>query len=346
MAGTLFSAEEGEGSAPFEILHPVNETFFTESFMTVSVDMKGMAFDRIEILTDGNISIELPREEKEVYCASIPLKLGESNITVAAYLKEKKIAEESRDVFHMDEVFEGYEEAPYYFMKNVFHTDENEKRCAKCHSFSQATAAVEADAESEGATIEIQGKPVFVPEDPKAVSCYQCHNRLVSRKNSHAPAVNMLCGACHTGGNGEYNAEDMEAVSRFAAPDPIMETCFSCHDTAKAIWFNHKSEHGPAKFGRCHLCHNPHSSDNEFFLRKPIWTLCTTCHAEKASGRHVVMGFSSQNFHPTRGKPDPARPGRELVCSGCHNPHGSQKRKLLRSPKSGRGMVCLRCHQK
>ena len=346
----LFSAE---GTLPeVTLLQPSDKTVFLESIVTVSVDTEGKAFDRIGIALDQNRTAVLPREAgKSVYCKSMPLKPGMNTLQVTLYQGEKPVGRTQRDLFHVVEVFENCEEPPYGYERRVFHTAQSEKRCSACHSFESPKNRMkvpEGAPEPDGITLEIRGETFLVPANPQEVSCYRCHkNLLAERKNSHAPSVNWLCSECHTGDNGAFN--EGEATSRLSAPDPIMTRCFGCHENSESNWFNHRSEHGPTKTGRCTMCHNPHASNNEFFLRKPIWKLCTTCHAEKADGKHVIGSFVfSRNAggHPTQGRKDPARPGRELVCSSCHNPHGSDGVFLLRAHGPLAYNVCRRCHQK
>ena len=334
------------------LLQPAEKSIFLESIVTVSVDTKGMDFDRIEIILDQNRTATLKAEpNKSVYCRSMPLLPGKNSVDVSLYKGSEQIARTKRELFHLVEVFEKCEEAPYGFERRPFHTAQSEKRCSQCHSFESPKNRVKVPAgspEPDGITLEIRGETFLVPADPEAVSCYRCHQDLMKkRKNSHAPSVNWLCSECHTGNTGAFN--EGEATSRLSAPDPIMKRCFECHENSEKEWFDHRSEHGPTKTGRCTMCHNPHASDNEFFLRKPIWKLCTTCHAEKADGKHVIGSFVfSRNGggHPTQGRMDPARPGRELVCSSCHNPHGSDGAFLLRSKGPLAFNVCKRCHKK
>ena len=130
--------------------------------------------------------------------------------------------------------------------------------------------------------------------------------------------------------------------------NPISKTCMSCHEQVEK-WTMSKYTHGPVNDGRCERCHNPHGSKNEFFLRKNIWDICTTCHAEKANGKHVVSSFvygRNEGAHPTKDRRDPSRPERELTCSSCHNPHGSSGIYLLRMKGSMPFNVCKRCHKK
>ncbi|MDH3360603.1 MAG: cytochrome c3 family protein, partial [Desulfobulbaceae bacterium] len=67
--------------------------------------------------------------------------------------------------------------------------------------------------------------------------------------------------------------------------------------------------------------------------------LCSGCHL-KMKGLlrgHPVGG------HPLKGVRDLRRPERELACSGCHNPHGSEFKYLLIGDNLG-GHVCTKCH--
>jgi predicted CXXCH cytochrome family protein len=123
------------------------------------------------------------------------------------------------------------------------------------------------------------------------------------------------------------------------------ELCFSCHEDRKEEWEGKKFSHGPTAAGECLECHNPHASDNVFWLKKPIWDLCITCHEDKATGRHVIVGFSS-NTHPMKDRPDPIREGRDLSCSSCHNPHASDSPKLFNFEVSSSFSLCGVCHKK
>lgn len=350
----LFSAQKSGGEASFALLQPLDKTILKESFATVTADIKGQNFDKLEIYVNDILAAELPAEKgKSVYCKTVALELGENTVYVEAYLNDAKVAEQFRKVFYLSEVFAGFDEAPDEYERVPFHTSGSEERCSACHSFSplvNGEPVLELKKNENNVTTDrIDIESLNVPESPEEVTCYQCHKPLLSRKNSHAPSINWLCAVCHVGSRGEYDARD-SALSSFDAPDPIIYRCFSCHVTKEEDWGHNRSEHGPTRTGRCIKCHNPHSSDHEFFLRKSIWNLCTTCHAEKATGRHVVAVFGSfgkkRNFHPTKGAKDPVRPGRELVCSGCHNPHGSKGPFLLRTNSPVVYSVCKRCHPK
>jgi len=170
---------------------------------------------------------------------------------------------------------------------------------------------------------------------PEQETCGKCHGKILGRKFPHPPSMGS-CTLCHTGGES----------SKYAWREPISETCFLCHGDKKQVWFSKKYMHGPPSTGKCYICHNPHSEDVRFFLKKQTNDLCTTCHSEKREEKHPLSGFVFGDAHPVSGKPDPARPGFELSCTGCHNPHASNFRFFFQNDYSGEAILCLRCHKK
>jgi len=122
----------------------------------------------------------------------------------------------------------------------------------------------------------------------------------------------------------------------------VKETCLKCHEGV----LSGKFKHGPVTAGLCNLCHDPHASPNPAWLRKPTWELCTTCHADRATGVHVVSGFVSAGSHPTRDKRDPARRGKRMSCASCHDPHSADNRDLFAYNVKTRGALCNICHRK
>ena len=94
----------------------------------------------------------------------------------------------------------------------------------------------------------------------------------------------------------------------------------------------------------CDKCHNPHASPFKYFLRKPVWYLCTTCHEDKVLRGHIAFTFIGKP-HPTKGYKDPSDPKqeRELSCTSCHEPHSSNNEYMLvKSFKT----LCNMCHKK
>lgn len=332
LAAVCGSAQESASS--FKIIQPQDKSRYVGESSTFVIDTKFEEVDTIVIEQDNNRTIALKvKPKKGTHCKTIALHPGQNRVSVKAYKDGKEVSAAERDVYFLSELFEGVDEyAAEEYKVRFFHQDAKETKCTSCHDMSS--------------NIPTNNEAL---EDVTKTTCYKCHGGMINTKNTHAPAANWLCLDCHNGKFGEYNMAD-EGASKYLVADPVAKTCGSCHDTVDG-WQSSKFGHGPVNDGRCERCHNPHGSDNEFFLRKNIWDLCTTCHAEKADGQHVIpqIGFgrrTKDGGHPTRGRQDPVRPGRELTCSGCHDPHGSGGVFLLRMKGTMPFNVCQRCHKK
>lgn len=323
----------------FKIINPQNNTIYKEEFSSIVVSIPKKSIVNKIVIKSPNNKYEIKvNRKRDTYCKNIQLKIGENIIEVTIYKDNRRLTSKTINIFHNSEIFKDGVNIPKRFNTNFFHNKKNEKSCSGCHNMKK-----------DANTIKKNGKTlVTILDNPKKSNCFNCHKNLLSRKNSHAPSINLACVQCHTGET-EYFNKQMNKKSIFIAPDPIDNKCFSCHEKIKDSWYSKDSKHGPVMTGRCTKCHNPHSSNHEFFLRKPIWKLCTTCHDEKATGKHVLSSFvfgRNKGAHPTKNRKDPARPGRDLVCSSCHNPHGSDGIYLLRTKGKTAYSICKRCHQK
>lgn len=163
--------------------------------------------------------------------------------------------------------------------------------------------------------------------------CYGCHDKsMFEQKVVHA-AVGMGCTGCHN-----PHASKNPKLLATELPD----LCYTCHEKGM---FTKKVVHAALGMG-CTVCHRPHASDSPSLLTAPAGKLCVTCHEKQSSGRHFMSRFSAIDDHPVQGKADPSRPGRELSCVSCHNPHSSVKHKLLVDESASSGNLCLLCHRK
>lgn len=122
--------------------------------------------------------------------------------------------------------------------------------------------------------------------------------------------------------------------------------CLSCHQHTAHFILWKKYPHGPASSFQCVLCHEPHSSWYPFMLKKEPNNLCTTCHSEKKTGRHILAGFLYGDSHPVSGWDDPLEEGKHLNCASCHNPHASHAPDLRKFGEAHRFDFCQRCHNK
>lgn len=292
----------------FEIITPQPQSILREEFVSVVFRVDPKDVKDIQLSVNGEVEKLRVDKGRRVYCKSVRIKPGENKILVKVTRTDERSEEKLVRVFMTSQVFPDGNIPPEGFRVNRFHIGKNESLCTECHKLKEGAG----------------------PE-----SCRECHGKLVSREVAHPPAM-IGCTLCHAGGKD----------SRYAWNDPIADTCFMCHGDKKEIWYSKKYMHGPPSTGKCYICHNPHSERRRFFLKKQIVDLCTTCHSEKREEKHPLVGFVYASAHPITGKPDPARQGRELSCTSCHEPHASNFRFFFQNDYSGEAILCLRCHKK
>ena len=185
---------------------------------------------------------------------------------------------------------------------------------------------------------EDKGKnKIVVHTDDIDSLCYRCHiigSKWDDYASVHGPVGTGDCTVCHDPHGDTYRY--------FLWADGKLDLCLACHRDKKKLFAADspfKSVHGIIKGAGCTVCHSPHASKYQFQLHKSINSLCLGCHAaiEELEDNHPVEG------HPVEGVDDPNRSGREMSCTSCHKPHGSQYSLLLIGENIG-GQVCSKCH--
>lgn len=158
----------------------------------------------------------------------------------------------------------------------------------------------------------------------------------VVTKEKNAQPIPEQVAISFTAGAREQKRE-FESAAPSKQGMTIKETCLKCHEPI----LDKPYKHGPAVAGYCTLCHDPHASTERAWLRKPVWELCTACHAEKVTGSHRFV-----KNHPTQKKNDPMRPGKQLSCASCHDPHSAETDDLFAYDKKKSFEMCKLCHAK
>jgi len=187
-------------------------------------------------------------------------------------------------------------------IRPVAHPPFDERSCDTCHTDPKARPAALAAA--------LPGL------------CEACHD---PRKGGHPVTVEKSCVACHTphASSGPALIKQRERL-----------VCLDCHADIAAKRSGAVAYH-PA-FGAnqdCTLCHELHTGNTPALLKKKdALATCKTCHEQHAQFAHP-MG---------EGVKDPSRPGKDVTCLSCHDPHGTTFRQfLLADPRQD---LCVRCH--
>jgi DmsE family decaheme c-type cytochrome len=194
-----------------------------------------------------------------------------------------------------------------------------------------------------GASRAAQAKEALAKE----ALCTRCHDEnevkpvLSIYQTKHGvkgDARTPTCQACH--GESEKHLKGDPAVKGRPAPDIIFKKgtfkasdeksraapCLTCHEGGKRTnWDGGKHQTGGLACNDCHVAHQP---ADKLLNRKTQTEVCFTCHKEQRADSKKI------SHHPLgEGK---------VVCSDCHNPHGSAGPKLLK--KNTVTETCYTCH--
>ena len=304
-------------SQDMKILQPTQKSIYKEDILSIVIEVNSSKIDQIKLYQENGSSFDIEtKQSKDIYCKTIKLLLGKNKIAIFGYKDEQKVSLKTINVYYSMDVMKRYSFAPKEYEKSFFHTDQNEKLCKTCHEEFK---------------------------NPKELSCKTCHNSLTKRKFVHIASKKYKCTSCHDGKTDRRNRK-FEGKSKYLTVGTVSKACLSCHKDKNAPkWFDKKYQHDPAEGGSCNKCHNPHSSENRFFIRKEPYKLCGNCHSEKLIKGHVIHSFTHAKEHPVHGVDDPSRKGEELSCIGCHDPHASNHEFFLRKDQKS---LCLICHKK
>jgi DmsE family decaheme c-type cytochrome len=167
-----------------------------------------------------------------------------------------------------------------------------------------------------------------------AEACATCHvdTAAAFKKTPHA-ANEHACETCHGPGKAHVDGSgDTSKIRNLKAmsPQESSAVCMGCHNKAGQKHFV-GSTHDTRNVG-CITCHNPHPEGAvvpKALLRKGSQLeLCTGCHLQKKA---QLMRSGHM----------PLREGK-LVCTSCHNPHGTPNDKMLLQTSVQQN--CYSCH--
>ena len=179
--------------------------------------------------------------------------------------------------------------------------------------------------------------------------CTRCHNDVNGDEVENYPVLTIArtkhgtradgrtptCVSCHGQSDKHLRQEgkvrplpDRPFGKKMAANDPLAhnKACMSCHEGNKLMHWGggaHAKRDVP-----CTDCHQLHVTHDRATTREKIPELCMSCHKEKKAQ------FAKPHHHPV--------PEGKMVCTDCHNPHGSAGPKLM--VKDSVNETCYTCH--
>ncbi len=312
----------------FSVNYPPDNTAMEYDILSVSLKIDLSSVDMIRVKVNGREQKSIV-PDNEYECFSLNLRPGDNKIEIEV-IKDKIIIDGAvRNVFHRSDLSKLYMKVPDGFRKDYFHMTDTSK-CSECHKMEPVEYDKKPISPKSFAAENLDKEQGFASTS----TCYSCHKKITSRKYVHGPAAVWSCLSCH----------ETDLEPRYSVRKPYTATCFECHEEQKNYWDAKKYMHGPVTIGSCTICHSPHSANNPFNLFKKTWDLCTNCHAEKGSGRHVLGDSFSTEGHPTRNRKDPLREGKELSCASCHEPHASNFPHLWAFDVENLFELCKKCH--
>jgi predicted CXXCH cytochrome family protein len=325
----LFSLCAEASQKTIHIHYPPDRTAMELGLVSVTFTVQKDAADDIVILVNDEKQVR-KKSDGKIISATLSIQPGINSIGIQAFRNGNLTASESMSIFRRSDIISEYRKLPSDFTRGYFHMKER-KLCQECHTLKPS------DADLIPVNIAtFRGKDSDVKSTDKESTCYSCHKNIMSYSYVHGPASVWSCLSCH----------NPDADPAYSVPKPDAEVCFGCHTEQKKDWGSKKFVHGPVTIGNCSICHSPHASENPFNLFKPAWDLCVNCHATKGTGLHVLGDAFSSKGHPTRGKPDPVRKGKELTCASCHDPHASNYPHLWAFEVESLFDLCQKCHDK
>lgn len=173
--------------------------------------------------------------------------------------------------------------------------------------------------------------------------CVECHDEMEAkpvlalyqtRHGVKADGRTPVCQDCH--GESKAHATTSRKSQKFPPTDvpfkrdqaagPQNEACLTCHQiNAARHWVGSRHERQGLA---CTSCHTLHIARDPLLERQSQAKACYTCHPTERAQLHFPSA------HPVNSG--------KLVCTDCHNPHGSNGPKLL--VQDSVNDTCFTCH--
>lgn len=195
------------------------------------------------------------------------------------------------------------------------------------------------------------GHPKLRRVDSSEISstCLLCHDTVGGHSPksgfTHSAIKGGSCAMCHNPHHSEF-----ENLLNRDSSDPAF--CLSCHKNMEEKIAGFRFKHGAMLIGNgCTNCHLTHFADNKNLLKTPDGTMCLVCHQNTMEPRGTRL--DAKDATAAKGKFTIHSPVRNKMCPECHEPHGSNRERLLSAnyPREIYGKfskerfaLCFKCH--
>jgi DmsE family decaheme c-type cytochrome len=181
-----------------------------------------------------------------------------------------------------------------------------------------------------------------------AATCLKCHDEQpvtiifntahATKADSKTPFAKHECESCHGASpqhiltaKAKATKDQVPASIVFGtnSPTPVEkqnQVCLDCHQQGLRMHWQ-GSQHEFAELS-CASCHKMHATQDAVRNRQTQAAVCFNCHAEQRAQ------INRRSRHPIRDA--------KIICSDCHNPHGSAGDFLL--VENTVNETCYRCH--
>lgn len=186
-----------------------------------------------------------------------------------------------------------------------------------------------------------------VSDGPGKAECITCHGDLIKNSVVH-PELATTCDICHTSTGEEH---PRASIKGFRLTEKLPVLCFNCHSDFQEHIEAYVSVHGAVTDSvSCLNCHNAHSSPEKRLLKTGNNDLCLRCHDKTITTDSTRIRNIKQTLSRAKSLHPPVEAG---GCVSCHNPHFSEKRRLLIGnfsseqyvkPTADNFELCLMCH--